>query len=218
MEIVNRFSVDSMIESAWNALLDVPLVVSCFPGASLTATLAEDSYKGLIRVKLGPIAMEFAGTVTLNEASPDTHTATVKATWQETKNRGSATTVTTFSLSRLSDAAGTQVDVRTAVQMAGQVAQYGRGVGIINAVSEQMVRQFAANLQNKLADRPATTEASGVDAGASVSALAAEREFAAGKRHSDNVAASTKEISVLALLWRTLVDKCKQWLVKPHSS
>ncbi|MGF6637898.1 carbon monoxide dehydrogenase subunit G [Paraburkholderia sp. MM5496-R1] len=218
MEIVNRFSVDSAIENAWKALLDVPLIVSCFPGATLTETLSEDSYKGLIRVKLGPIAMAFAGTVTVSTLSADTYAATVKAAWQETRNRGSATTATTFSLSRLSDAAGTQVDVRTAVQMAGQVAQYGRGVGIINAVSEQMVRQFAANLQDKLADRPATTEARRVDAGASAAAPAGERESMAGTRRGDNAAGSTNEISVLALLWRTMVAKCKQWLARPHSS
>ncbi|MEX3846087.1 SRPBCC family protein [Paraburkholderia sp. BR10882] len=195
MEIVNRFSVDSTIENAWNALLDVPLVVSCFPGATLTDTLGKDSYRGLIRVKLGPIAMEFSGNVTLSAPRGDAHTATVEATWQETKNRGSANTVTTFSLSRLNEAAGTQVDVRTSVQMAGQVAQYGRGVGIINAVSEQMVRQFAANLLEKLGDR---------------------EPVAATRR--DNSARSTNEISVLGLLWKMLVLKCRRWFARPRSS
>jgi carbon monoxide dehydrogenase subunit G len=218
MEIVNRFSVDSAIENAWKALLDVPLVVSCFPGATLTDALGKDSYMGLIRVKLGPIAMEFAGTVTLSAPSADTYTATVTATWQETKNRGSATTATTFSLSRLGDAAGTQVDVRTDVQMAGQVAQYGRGVGIINAVSEQMVRQFAASLQKELTDRSAMTEARPADAEASASAPAGDSESTPGRCRFDNAAGSTNEISVLALLWRTMVAKCKQWFARPRSS
>ncbi|MEX3815247.1 SRPBCC family protein [Paraburkholderia sp. BR13439] len=217
MEIVNRFSVDSTIENTWKALLDVPLVVSCFPGATLTDTLGKDSYKGLIRVRLGPIAMEFAGTVTLSAPFGDVYTATVDATWQETKNRGSATTVTTFSLSRFSGAAGTQVDVRTTVQMAGQVAQYGRGVGIINAVSEQMVRQFAANLLKKLADRPAGTEASLVDADAFASTSTGEREPVAARRN-DNTAGSTNEITVLGLLWATVVAKCRQWFASAHSS
>ncbi|WP_233887056.1 SRPBCC family protein [Paraburkholderia flagellata] len=219
MEIVNHFSVDSTIENAWKALLDVPLVVSCFPGATLTDTLGEDSYKGRIRVKLGPIAMEFAGTVTLSASSTDGYTATVKATWQETRNRGSATTETTFSLARLSDAGGTQVDVRTAVQMAGQVAQYGRGVGIINAVAEQMVRQFAANLQGKLADHPAAaTEAYRVDADSSASESPGEGHPLVVKRRRDKAADSTNEISVLGILWRTLTSKCRQWFVRLHSS
>lgn len=217
MEIVNRFSVDSTIENAWKALLDVPLVVSSFPGATLTDTLGKDSYKGLIRVKLGPIAMEFTGIVTLNAPLGDAYTATVEATWQETKNRGSATTATTFSLSRLADAAGTQIDVRTAVQMAGQVAQYGRGVGIINAVSEQMVRQFAANLQGNLADHPATAESKLVDADAFSSTSTGEREPVAATRR-DNAAGSTNEISVLGLLWTTVISKCRRWLARPHSS
>lgn len=217
MEIVNRFSVDSTIENTWKALLDVPLVVSSFPGATLTDTLGKDSYKGLIRVKLGPIAMEFAGAVRLSAPLGDAYTATVDATWQETKNRGSATTVTTFSLSRLSDAAGTQVDVRTTVQMAGQVAQYGRGVGIINVVSEQMIRQFTANLLKKLADRPAETEASLAGADAVAPTSTGERKPVADRR-SDNTAGSTNEISVLGLLWTTMVSKCRQWFARPHSS
>jgi carbon monoxide dehydrogenase subunit G len=218
MEIVNSFSVDSTIQNTWKALLDVPLVVSCFPGATLTETLGAESYKGLIRVKLGPIAMEFGGIVTLGEVSPDTSTATVNATWQETRNRGSATTATTFALSGRGDSVGTQVDVRTAVQMAGQVAQYGRGVGIINAVSEQMVRQFAANLQAKLADQSAATVAGRVDTNASASAPTAERKIGAATCLDCNAASLRNEISVLGLLWRTIVSKCKQWLARPHSS
>ena len=218
MEIVNSFSIDSTIQNAWKVLLDVPLVVSCFPGATLTETLGAESYKGLIRVKLGPIAMEFGGIVTLGEVSPDTSTATVNATWQETRNRGSATTATTFTLSGRDNGAGTQVDVRTAVQMAGQVAQYGRGVGIINAVSEQMVRQFAASLQEKLAAHPATTATWRVGADASASVSAGESRFRVGTRCSGNAADLTNEISVLGLLWRTMVSKCKQWLARPHSS
>ncbi|TDG05970.1 hypothetical protein E1N52_22280 [Paraburkholderia guartelaensis] len=217
MEIVNRFSVDSTIEDAWNALLDVPLVVSCFPGATLTDTLGHDSYKGLIRVKLGPIAMEFAGTVRLSQPVGEAYKATVEATWQETKNRGSANTVTSFSLSPLSDAAGTQVDVRTSVQMAGQVAQYGRGVGIINAVSEQMVRQFAANLLEKLADRRAETVVPLVDTDAFASTSTGEREPVVATRR-DNAARATNEISVLGLLWKTMVSKCRQWIARPRSS
>ncbi|WP_069267264.1 SRPBCC family protein [Paraburkholderia nodosa] len=217
MEIVNRFSVDSTIENAWNALLDVPLVVSCFPGATLTDTLGKDTYRGLIRVKLGPIAMEFSGKVTLSAPWGDAHMATVEATWQETKNRGSANTVTTFSLSRLNEAAGTQVDVRTSVQMAGQVAQYGRGVGIINAVSEQMVRQFAANLLEKLADRQAETALPLDDTNAFASTSTGDREPVAATR-SDNSARSTNEISVLGLLWKMLVLKCRRWFARPRSS
>jgi hypothetical protein len=125
--------------------------------------------------------------------------------------------VTAFSLSRLSEATSTQVDVRTSVQMAGQVAQYGRGVGIINAVSEQMVRQFAANLLEKLADRQAETVVPLVDTDAFDSSSTGEGEPVAATRR-DNAARSTNEISVLGLLWKTMVSKCRQWFARPRSS
>jgi uncharacterized protein len=218
MEIVNSFLIDSTLQNAWKALLDVPLVVSCFPGATLTETLGEDSYKGVMRVKLGPIAMEFAGIVTLNDVSPDTCKATVKATWQETRNRGSATTVTTFALSQRDDGAATEVHVHTDVQMAGQLAQYGRGVGIIHAVSEQMVRQFAAKLQDELAAHPDTPETRRVDANAVPSSNAVEGESTIATSGGARRTSSSNELSVLALLWRTLVAKCRQWVTSSHSS
>lgn len=218
MEIVNSFSIDSPIQNTWNVLLDVPLVVSCFPGATLTETLDADSYKGLIRVKLGPIVMEFTGIVTLGDVSPDTWTATVKATWQETRNRGSATTVTTFALSGRDDRAGTQVDVRTTVQMAGQVAQYGRGVGVIHALSQQMVRQFVANLQEELAARPATPQTRPADVDASTPSKIGESESTIAMSHVARRTRSRSEISVLALLWTTMVEKCRKWVTSSHSS
>jgi uncharacterized protein len=211
MEVINRFLVDAPIERVWEGLLDVPLVVACFPGASLTETLGQGAYKGLVRVKLGPIAMEFAGTVTLREPSTEDRTATVDAAWQETRNRGSASTVTKFTLSRGSDATNTQVDVHTNVQMAGQVAQYGRGVGIINAVSEQMVRQFAMKLQDALASR----EHAGASSEASTAELAGST---GGEQQACRFEERANELSVLGLLWRTLLAKCKQLFARPHSS
>jgi uncharacterized protein len=211
MEVTNCFLVDSSIERVWQSLLDVPLVVDCFPGASLTETLGQGAYKGLVRVKLGPIAMEFAGAVTLREPSVEDHTATVDATWQETKNRGSASTATKFTLSRGRNAASTQVDVHTTVQLAGQVAQYGRGVGIINAVSEQMVRQFAGKLQDALTSREHAESPSD----ASAAALSGPTS---GEPRACRFEERANELSLFSLLWGTLIAKCRQLFARSHSS
>lgn len=153
MELENRFAVGVPLEGAWAGLLDIPLVVECLPGATLTEAVDPSTYKGTIRVRLGPIAMEFAGSLQVESVDDTAHRAVVKAIWKETRNRGSATSSSVLEASATE--AGADVTVRTSVALAGQVAQYGRGVGVIQAVSAELVKQFAANLQAALERRQA---------------------------------------------------------------
>lgn len=153
MQLENRFSVGVPIEAAWAGLLDIPLVVECLPGATLTETVGPTTYKGTIRVRLGPMAMEFAGKLDVESVDALAHRAVVKATWNETRNRGSATSSSMLEASAVE--AGTDITVNTSVALAGQIAQYGRGVGVIQAVSAELVKQFAANLQAALGTREA---------------------------------------------------------------
>src|SRR5262249_51931279 len=55
---------------------------------------------------------------------------------------------------------GSKVLVHTNLTLSGAVAQYGRGVGIIQATAAQLMKQFAACLKEKLAqERPAARAA-----------------------------------------------------------
>ena len=153
MQLENRFSVGVPIEAAWAGLLDIPLVVECLPGATLTETVGPTTYKGTIRVRLGPMAMEFAGKLDVESVDALAHRAVVNATWSETRNRGSATSSSMLEAS--AGEAGTDITVNTSVALAGQIAQYGRGVGVIQAVSAELVKQFAVNLQAALGKRVA---------------------------------------------------------------
>lgn len=153
MDLENRFTVGMPLEAAWFGLLDIPLVVDCLPGAALTEMVDPTNYKGTIRVRLGPIAMEFAGKLQVESVDHVAHRAVIKATWNETRNRGSATSSSV--LEGTAAEAGANVTVKTSVALAGQIAQYGRGVGVIQAVSAELVKQFAANLQVALEKRQA---------------------------------------------------------------
>jgi carbon monoxide dehydrogenase subunit G len=148
MDLENRFTVDVPLETAWCGLLDIPLVVECLPGAVLTETLDATTFKGMIRVRLGPIAMEFEGKLQIDSVNEIEHRAVIKATWQETRNRGSAISLSVLEACANENSA--HVSVKTSVTLSGQIAQYGRGVGIIQAVSAELVKQFADNLQAKL--------------------------------------------------------------------
>ena len=152
MQIKNRFEVPLAPDAAWALLMDVAQTAACFPGAELTDSIDADHHKGRVSVRLGPVAMVFAGTIEIAGRDDALHSAAIKANWSETKGRGNAVTATRFVLH---DADGaTRVEVETDIQLAGQVAQYGRGAGMIEALSAQLVAQFAGNLRARIEASP----------------------------------------------------------------
>src|SRR5262249_31209402 len=79
------------------------------------------------------------------------HVARVKAQGSDAKGRGGANAKASFRLEPAG--AGTKVLVHTDLSLSGSVAQYGRGVGMIQATAAQIMGQFANNLKAQLAER-----------------------------------------------------------------
>src|SRR5262245_1154179 len=154
MEFDNSFEVPLPPADAWKALLDIERIAPCMPGAELTEVLGNNSYKGKINVRLGPVALTFAGVVKFDEIDEGKHTARVSAQGTDAKGRGGANASSTFRLEPASG--GSKVLVHSNLTLSGAVAQYGRGVGIIQATATQIMNQFAKCLKDKLAqERPA---------------------------------------------------------------
>ncbi len=158
MEFDNSFDVPLPPAEAWPVLMDIRRIAPCMPGAELTEVVDDTTYKGRIAVRLGPVALTFAGTVRFEELDSVNHTARVKAQGSDAKGRGGANAAASF---RLEPAAGgSKVLVHTDLALSGAVAQYGRGVGIIQATAGQIMSQFAANLKAQIgAQSPAAAEA-----------------------------------------------------------
>lgn len=148
MRIQNQFDVPIAPPDAWAFLMNIPATVPCFPGAELIEQIDEQDYKGRVTVKLGPVSMIFNGKLRVEDADEAAHTGTVNASWTEAKGRGNASSVTRFTLHE--SEGGTRVALDTDVQLAGQVAQYGRGTGMIADISAQLISKFADNLRARL--------------------------------------------------------------------
>jgi uncharacterized protein len=159
MEFDNSFEVPLAPEEAWPVLMDIRRIAPCMPGAQLTEVVDDKTYKGNISVRLGPVALTFAGTVVFEEIDHEARTARVKAAGNDAKGRGSAHAISTFRLEP--SAAGSKVLVRTDVTLSGAVAQYGRGVGMIQATAAALMNQFANNLKKHLAESGAQPGAGG---------------------------------------------------------
>jgi len=170
MEFDNTFEVPLPPAEAWPVLMDIRRIAPCMPGAQLTEVVDERTYKGNIGVRLGPVALTFAGTVNFEEIDDANRTARVKAQGTDAKGRGGANAAAAFRLEPAG--AGSKVLVHTDLTLSGAVAQYGRGVGMIQATAAQLMKQFADNLKKQLAAAPAPASAPAA-APASVAAPAA---------------------------------------------
>jgi len=157
MEFDNSFEVPLPIDDAWKVLMDIRRIAPCMPGAELTDVVDDRTYKGKIGVRLGPVALTFAGIVKFEEIDDAGRKARVAAQGNDAKGRGSANAVAAFNLEPANG--GTRVLVHTNLTLSGAVAQYGRGVGIIQMTAAQIITQFANNLKTQLAQDGAAAAA-----------------------------------------------------------
>jgi uncharacterized protein len=152
MEFDDSFDVPLPPAQAWAVLMDIPRIAPCMPGAELTEIVDPQNYKGKIAVRLGPVALTFAGRVEFDQIDPANRAARVKAQGSDAKGRGGANAAASFRIEP--SGAGSKVLIHTDLALSGAVAQYGRGVGMIEATAAQIVGQFATNLRAQLAETP----------------------------------------------------------------
>lgn len=151
MEFDNSFEVPLAPAQAWTVLMDIPRIAPCMPGAELTEVVDPQNFKGKIAVRLGPVALAFAGRVQIDSVDEANRSARVRAQGSDAKGRGAANATATF---RIEPAGGgSRVMIHTDLMLSGAVAQYGRGVGMIQATAAQIIGQFAANLRTQLAQQ-----------------------------------------------------------------
>jgi carbon monoxide dehydrogenase subunit G len=155
MEFDNSFDVPLAPELAWAMLMDMPRIAPCMPGAELSEVVDPQNFKGKISVRLGPVALAFAGRVVFDSIDAINHTARVTAQGSDAKGRGAANASATFRIEP--SGAGSKVLIHTDLMLSGAVAQYGRGAGMIQATAAQIIDQFAANLRAQLAQQPPAT-------------------------------------------------------------
>jgi carbon monoxide dehydrogenase subunit G len=172
VEFDNSFDVPVPVDQAWDLMMDIERIAPCVPGAELTEVVDDKTYKGKISVKLGPVALTFNGQTTFEEIDPANHTAKLKAQGTDAKGRGGAHAKVDFHMEP-SDV-GTKVLIHTNLQLSGAVAQYGRGVGMIADLAQQIIAQFADSLEKNVIaqEQAASAEGHGAGSGAGQAAPA----------------------------------------------
>jgi uncharacterized protein len=144
MELVNDFTVNVPVDEAWGTLTDVERIAPCLPGAQLQE-VEGDVYRGVVKVKVGPILAQFKGQATFVEKDDTNHRAVLKAEGRDTSGKGNASALITAKLEPEGDNA-TKVTVSTDLTITGRVAQFGRGA--LADVSTKLLGQFVTQLES----------------------------------------------------------------------
>ena len=140
MQLENSFTVGAPPDRVFAYLLDVHKVVGCVPGAELTEVVDASTFKGKVRVKVGPITVAYSGTARITGRDDAARSAALEGEGRETTGQGSARAKATMTVT--SEGSGSLVKVVTDYSVAGRVAQFGRGV--MEDVSRRIVNEMAA--------------------------------------------------------------------------
>ncbi len=145
MKLDNEFTVGVPVSQAWEVLTDLELIAPCMPGAALTG-VNDGVYTGKVKIKVGPVSAEYAGTAQFTEKDDATYRAVINARGRDSRGNGNATAVISAHLR--ADGDRTVVNVTTDLTIAGRIAQFGSGM--IKEVSAKLLGQFVTCLEGRL--------------------------------------------------------------------
>jgi carbon monoxide dehydrogenase subunit G len=154
MKLEQSFEVDAPLERVWQTLIDVEHVAPCLPGAAVTGRNDDGSYNGTFTVKIGPTTASYTGRLEMENIDEASHTATMQAQGTDKRGQGGAK-ATIHSRLAPANGRGTRVEVVTDYHITGRLARFGRG-GMIEDISERLLREFAKRLQTSLVSQPDT--------------------------------------------------------------
>jgi hypothetical protein len=208
MQIENSFAVKAPPDRVYEFLLDVNNVVSCVPGAELSEVVDPNTFKGKVRIKVGPVTVSYNGTARITSRDAETRTATLEAEGRETTGSGSAQATTVMAVA--AEGEGSMVTLTTDFTVVGRVAQFGRG--IMEDVSRHLVGQAAACIQSKL-EAPPPGAASSADA----AAPGADASSAASATTLPPPAAEPAALDAMALGRAVAKERLSRMKVRPQS-
>jgi carbon monoxide dehydrogenase subunit G len=193
MKLEHSFQVAAPLDRVWEALIDVERVAPCLPGAEITEAGEDGTYRGTFSVRLGPTTAAYRGELAMEEVDADAHRAVMRASGQDKRGQGSAKATIVSSMRE--EGGATTVDVETDFTITGRLARFGRG-GMIEDVSNRLLRDFSDCLQKTIEGAEAIPEAAAAEAGAAPSPAAPPPR--------------AKPVSGFSLFFRALLDRIRR--------
>lgn len=146
MELTHEFDIDAPPDDVFAFLLDAPAVATCVPGVVIDEVVDESTFKGTLKVKVGPVTVRYRGNGYIQEADKDRRVATIRAEGEEQGAAGSVSATMQMSVAAAGPAS--RVTILTDLAIAGRVATMGRGV--IEQVGTQLVGQASRKIEARI--------------------------------------------------------------------
>jgi uncharacterized protein len=201
VRIENDFTVPAAPPETYGLLIDLERVGPCIPGGEVGPRSEDGSHPAAIAVKLGPMRINYRGTVRIEEQDDPVHRATLVADVREQRGQGSAKARMTMAVA--ADGTGARVETVTDVTLTGRAAQMGRGV--VDDVAARLVEEMA----QCIAARLGPPEAAGAAAAASGGGAAPAASDGVS-RPAANAPEVAKPIGGLRLMARVLLERLKR--------
>ena len=206
MQIENEFDVAAAPDRVFEFLVDVNRVVACMPGAELSETVDAQTFKGKVKIKVGPITVAYNGTARIVEKDLQARSAKLEASGRETTGPGSAQATALMTVVEASS--GSRVRIQADYTVAGRVANFGRGV--MEDVSRRLVGQMADCIKATL-EAPAGPAAEAPAAGSASAPTAFEAGSGVAAQPSPPAPVVTaKPVNALSLFFAVLWDRLKR--------
>lgn len=213
VRLERTFAMPASAERTWIVLSDIERVAGCMPGAKITQRVDDTHYKGTVAVKLGPANLTFRGDIEVKALDAATRTLTLSAKGNDTTGASFATMDLTARVEPAAD--GTSALVGTSeASVGGKAAAFGGRM--MDAVSDQILKQFAANFAARVAEAeaalaaPTTSQprsATGTPAGDASSAVPGTTPASARAVDTGPAGAPQQaELNGFALLWAIFRD------------
>lgn len=208
MQIENEFAVAAPPDRVYAFLLDVNRVVTCLPGAELSEVVDPTTFRGKVKIKVGPITVAYNGTARIADRDEASRAATLEAEGRETTGPGSARATARMSVAG-ADGSST-VKLVTDFTVAGRIANFGRGV--MEDVSKRLIAQAAECIKSNLEEAPTTTGAAPLPEGgvAPADPAAQTPTDAPAPTITAPPAAPAEPVNALGLMFGVLWDRIRR--------
>jgi uncharacterized protein len=167
IKIEKIFEVQEPLETVWAFISDPRKVANCLPGAQITETVDDRTFKGVIKIQVGPSVTDYKGQVHIERLDHEKHAIELAGKGQDVRGKGSASMKMTGKVQSL-PGGNTEVASVAEVNVVGLLAQMGGRM--IQEVSNQIFAQFVTNFTARLqqegnaSGHPAAAQAGADDA------------------------------------------------------
>jgi len=204
VKLDKQYPLDVDAERAWTLLTDLKAVAGCMPGAELTEQLGEGSYKGAVKIKVGPAVAQFAGQVDVLETVPAERKMVMRGKGADKGGSSASMDLTAVIVADPANPAHCVLNGSASVIVNGKFAQFGGRMMV--QVSDMILAQFVENFRQTALSLPAPASAAPAASAASATATSTTAEAAPAASHAAPKVAS--ELNGLAIFWALL----KNWV------